>query len=135
MSSKTKGVVMVRGPERGQCAELPILADGGPLCVAPVYNWVEDRRYEGLYFIYHKRCAMRIGPWYPHIPFAVDGMKKALGLGRHLWTYDSSWYDANLWLMKWVWDNLGHPHDLFGGQWIGKDGKPMTREEFAAGRE
>jgi hypothetical protein len=125
-------VVVVRGPGPGQCAELPVLADGGPLCVAPVFSWVENRRYQGLYFIYQKVCGVRIGPYYPHIPFAVKGMKTALGLGRHVWENGLSWYEENRWVGAWVAKHLGGPHELRGGQWVGPDGKPITPEEFSA---
>lgn len=129
------GIVVVRGPKQGQVAELEILADGGPLCVAPVFNWIENKRYQGLYFIYQKQCGVRIGPWYPHIPFAVAGMRKALSLGKHVWKNAVSWYEDNRWVGKWVGENLGGPHELFGGQWIDKDGKPMTPQQFSGGLE
>lgn len=118
-------MVIVRGPEQGQVAEVPILVDGGPLCVAGAYSFRHNRCERGLYFIYQKSIGLRFGPFYPHIPFADKGMKKMLALGKHHWEHELAWYVENQWLKKWVDENIGKNMDLSGGQWVDENGNEV----------
>lgn len=96
---------------------LDILLDGGPLCIAPAWDWEENRIRRDLFRIYHKRIGMAIGPFYATIPLADQGMKKAVKLGKHFWETDYRWLADAKWLHKWVDDQLGKPGDLVGGTW------------------
>lgn len=122
-------VVMVRGPIQGQVAEVEILVDGGPLCVAGAYAFRDNRCMPGLYFIYQKRIGLRFGPFYPHIPFAQKGMKKMLNLGKQHWEHELAWYQENRWLQKWMDENVGKHMELSGGQWVDENGKDTQPPE------
>lgn len=125
--TKDPAVVVVRGFSPIEVAEAEILVDGGPLCVGPAWDFSHGVRRNGLYFIYQKKLGFRIGPFYPHIPFAAGGMKKALEFGKHkhLWTQDLAWYQENLWIQKWLDENLGKHEELFGGRWVDEEGKEI----------
>ena len=63
-------LIRLENPETRQTAEIPVLVDGGPLCVAGIWNWKERCHYAGLYKIYHKRSTARGGPIYAPMPLA-----------------------------------------------------------------
>lgn len=110
--------VQVPGMKAKEVAQLPILMDGGPLCVAGVWNWYKACTVAGLWLVYHKQSGIHIGPYHTSIPLAEKTMKKALtGLPTHVWNHDLEWYRNELWLAKWMEGNLGKHTDLIGGEW------------------
>lgn len=107
-----------KGPA-DQVAELEILVDGGALCVAAVWNWSEDRRASGLYFVYFKRFGLRFGPYYADIGLAAKDMKKVLkAFPNGFWDQDLEWYRRQESFHRWIERNMGKAEDLIGGQWI-----------------
>jgi hypothetical protein len=96
---------------------LDILLDGGPLCIATVWNWDENRARHDLFHVYHKKVGIQIGPYYTSITLAAEGMKKAIKLGKHIWENDAHWLSQQKWLHKWIDEQLGKPDDLIGGSW------------------
>jgi hypothetical protein len=96
---------------------LDILLDGGPLCIAPAWDWNESYVRRDLFRIYHKRIGIPIGPCYTTITLADQGMKKAIKLGKHHWENDAHWLAEAKWLHKWIDEQLGKPGDLVGGSW------------------
>lgn len=110
--------VMVRGTRPGLQREMPILVDGGPLCVAGIWNWLEKCTVQGLYFIYHKTSGFPFGPYFASIPLAEKSMKKALqDIPKDIWNHPAEWYGAQQWLGKYIEEHLGKPMDLVGGEW------------------
>ena len=110
--------VAVRGATPSQTKELPILVDGGPLCIAGIRNWSQRLTIEGLYFIYHKVSGFPFGPYFASITLAEKAMKKALKeIPKDIWSHDPEWYGSETWLGKWIHENLGKPMDLIGGEW------------------
>lgn len=105
----------LRGGHDRPC--LDILVDGGPLCIASSWDWVDSRIRRDLYNIYHKQIGIPIGPFYAAITLADNAMKKAIKLGKHLWENDAHWLAQQKWLHKWIDEQLGKPEDLVGGVW------------------
>lgn len=99
-------------------AEIPILLDGGHLCVAGAYNWSAHDVEPGLYALYVKTWGRRIGPFYASIPLAEKGMKKALKMKAGVWEQPLSWGERQAWLHDWIVKNIGGFHELIGGEWI-----------------
>lgn len=101
-------------------AETEILLDGGPLCVAAVWDWEDNRRVNGLYFVHLKRgCnAIPFGPFYASIPLAGRHMKKALKeFPAGFWRQPLDWYARQKGFQEWVAKNMGKPGDLIGAEW------------------
>lgn len=99
-------------------AHLPILVDGGPICVAGVWDWNENYQVMGLWRIYHKRAGACFGPFYASIPLAEKGMRKALKeIPKDVWEHDLEWYQPQGWILKWIEANLGKTMDLVGAEW------------------
>lgn len=110
--------VFVKG-SHGQVAEIEILADGGPLCVAPVWDWSKEAKVPGLYLIYFKRLGLRFGPYYAGIALAAKDMKKALKAFPEagFWEQSLKWYGRQGAFHRWIEKNMGRPDDLIGGRW------------------
>ena len=117
--SKDAAVFFAMGPEPGLTAELEILVDGGPICVAPAWNWSAKERSRGLYSIYFKRLGFRFGPYYAEIGLAAKDMKKVLTPfpKGDFWSQSLEWYQRQKGFRRWIRDNMGEPEDLIGGQW------------------
>lgn len=108
----------VKNTQTGETAELTILVDGGPLCVAGIWSWTRKSIFPGLYLIYHKRAAAHFGPFYATIPLAEKGMRTALReVPRDVWNHDPEWYAGQNWISKWIDENLGKAGDLVGAEW------------------
>jgi len=123
MTPENIGYVVIRGAKPGLTKEMPILVDGGPLCVAGLWNWRDCVTVAGLYFIYHKVSGFPFGPYYASIPLAEKAMKKALkDIPKDIWSHDAQWYGDQPWLGKYIEEHLGKPMDLVGGEWE-KEGK------------
>lgn len=112
-------VIFAIGPEHGQTAELEILVDDGPLCVAGVWNWAKKEKVQGLHFVYFKRLGLHFGPYYAGISLAAKDMRKALKAfpERDFWTQSLDWYRRQAAFHRWVEKNMGRPGDLVGGRW------------------
>lgn len=104
------------GPD-GQICQLEVLADGGPLCVAGIWDWEARRLIQGLYWIYFKRAGVHFGPFYASLTLAESAMKKALKIQAGLWDQDREWYRHQAWLQEWIDKNLGKSDWLIGGAW------------------
>lgn len=97
---------------------MPILLDGGPLCVGGVWNFKDNCTIQGLYFIYHKASGFPFGPFFASIPLAEKAMKKALkDIPKDIWAHRPEWYGSQQWLGKYIDEHLGKPMDLVGGEW------------------
>jgi hypothetical protein len=106
------------GPEHGQVAELEILVEGDPLCVAGVWDWKKRERVQGLYFVYLKRLGLHFGPFYAEIGLAANDMKKALkAFPSGFWSQRLEWYGRQDGFKKWVEENMGKAEDLVGAEW------------------
>lgn len=111
-------VINVVGKDR--IAETEILLDGGPLCVASVWDWDNNERVNGLFFVYLKRgCSgIAFGPFYASISLAGRDMKKAL---KHFpagfWRQPLDWYGRQKAFQEWVDKNMGKPGALVGAEW------------------
>lgn len=105
---------------RGEVAKIEVLVAGGPLCVGPVWSWVEKEKAQGLYFIYFKRHGLPFGPFYADIMLAEKGMKKVLKAFPQagFWGQSLEWYGRQTAFHEWIDKNLGKPGDLMGGEWI-----------------
>lgn len=115
---KNGSVFFARNPERTEVAELDILVDGGPLCVAGIWDWERKRLVPGLYWIYFRRFGIHFGPFYAALSLAERDMKKALKIQPGLWdTQDRTWYGRQAWLGEWIDRNMGRPDYLIGGVW------------------
>ena len=110
---KTLTLPGVHGPR----ANLEILMDGGPLCVAGVWNLEKQQKVVGLYRIYSQLHGFIVGPFYASLPKACDDMKKAMAIRPGLWEQEAKWYGRQSWLEEWIRQNLGKPGDLIGAQW------------------
>lgn len=117
---KNAPVLFIRGLKHGQVAELDILVDSGPLCVAPVWNWVGKEKAHGLYFVYFKRHGLHFGPFYGEIVLAARDMKKVLKAfpQKYFWNQSLEWYQRQMPFHEWIEKNMGKPEDLIGGVWI-----------------
>jgi hypothetical protein len=106
--------------ESGETFEIPILVDGGPLAVGPVWNFKEDRKlHPTLSFIYFKKWVARIGPYYANLALAERDMRKVLKEFRqqNFWEQSLDWYRRTTSLHQWIDANLGRPEYLIGGRW------------------
>jgi hypothetical protein len=113
------GTVFFLPGQDGEVAELEVLVDGGPLCVAGVWDWGRKRLAQGLYRIYFKRFAIHFGPFYANLSTAERDMRKALKIQPGLWdTQDIGWYARQKWLHQWIEKNLGKAEWLIGGVWM-----------------
>lgn len=105
--------------EGGEVAELDVLVDGGPLCVAGVWDWHRKRLATGLYRIYFRRFGIHFGPYYANLTSAERDMKKALKIQPGFWdTQEIGWYERQKWLHQWIEKNLGKSDWLIGGVWM-----------------
>jgi hypothetical protein len=98
---------------------LPILMDGGPLCVAGVYDRELRIIRHKLYRIYLKRLGATFGPYYALLGAAYDAMRKTI---KHFpsgfWEAQSfDWYGRQNGFHDWIDTNLGKPGDLVGAEW------------------
>lgn len=110
--------LVVKNYKTAETVELPILVDGGPLCIAGVWNWTTKSAFPGLYIIYHKMSSSYFGPFYASIILAEKGMKHALReVPKDVWSHEPEWYNGQNWIAKWIDENLGKAMDLVGGEW------------------
>ncbi len=107
---------------------LEILMDGGPLCVAPVWNWEKKEKVHGLFFIYMKRFGLHFGPFYAGIDLATKDMKKALKAFPQagFWEQPLEWYQRQTAFHDWIVKNMGRPEDLVGGRWMPEEEKKAS---------
>lgn len=118
-AASERSPTLLRAGPGDRVAELEILLDGGPLCVAGVWDWNEARRVPGLYFVYFKRFGLRFGPYYANIGLAAKDMKKALkAFSAGFWDQALDWYRRQESFHQWVERNMGKIEDLIGGEWI-----------------
>lgn len=97
---------------------MPVLVDGGPLCIASPWRWTDNSTVGGLYFIYHKVSGFHFGPYYASIVLAEKAMRKALkDIPKEIWSHEAQWYGKEQWLGKYIEEYLGMPMDLVGGEW------------------
>lgn len=104
----------------GKACEIPILMDGGPLAVGPVWDFEENRKlHPTLCFIYFKKWGARIGPYYANLALADRDMRKVLKEfpQQTFWEQSLDWYRRTSSLHQWIDRNLGRPEDLIGGRW------------------
>jgi len=117
----------VRHTQSGESAELTVMVDGGPLCIAGIWNWKDKCTIPGLYKIYHKKSTAHLGPFYASILLAEQGMKKALReVPKDIWCHDAEWYGGQGWITKWIDEHLGLPMDIVGGVWEKEPEKEKT---------
>jgi hypothetical protein len=104
---------------------LDILVDGGPLCVAPVWNFEAREKVTGLFFVYFKKHGIPIGPYYAGIGLASHGMRKLLREfpPGGFWEQELEWYPRQAGFRAWVDQNLGKSGDLVGGVWAPEEEK------------
>ena len=69
-------------PPKGDPVELEVLASQGPLCVGRVYDHVNRRVVNDLYWIYLHGHGAKFGPFFADIPLAIAAMGKILK--RHI---------------------------------------------------
>lgn len=103
-----------------EVAELEILVDNGPLCVAAVWDWEKKEKVRGLYFVYFKSHGLHFGPFYADIGLAATAMRKALKAFPQpdFWKQNLEWYQRQTAFHQWIEKNMGKPKDLIGGQWL-----------------
>jgi hypothetical protein len=113
-------VIHVPGPAHNDVAELAILVERGPLCVAGVWDWAEKRRRHGLFFIYliRSHAGIPFGPFYADFGLAERDMKKVLkAFPRGFWDQALDWIARQKSFQDWVEKNMGKSGDLIGAEW------------------
>lgn len=113
---KNGTVFFVRGPE-GQVKEMEILLDGGPLCIANIWDFERKRMVLNLFWIYFKTHGIHFGPFYASLSLAERDMKKALKIQSGMWDQGLEWLARQAWLQEWIDKNMGNPDYLIGGVW------------------
>lgn len=119
MTASTRSLILL-GPEN-QTAEIDILVEKSPLCVAGVWNWTENRREHGLWFIYLKRDGkgIRFGPFYAAFELASRDMNKVFkAFPKGFWDQPIEWMGRQKSFQDWVEKNIGRHEELIGGTWI-----------------
>ncbi len=112
-----------------EVAEIEILVDGGPLCVAPVWDWDKNERLQGLFFVYFKSHGLHFGPFYADIGLASIAMRKALKAFPQpdFWKQTLDWYKRQTAFQGWIEKNMGKPKDLVGGEWLPEESSSRKR--------
>ncbi len=119
-------------PPKGRPVELVIISDGGPLCVARVFNHETTKIVEGLFWIYHKLHSRTIGPYFPDLVLADKAMRKILKqFGVPFFKQPLEWLQRQTAFKTWVDKNVGEMGDLFGGQWVDAQGNPVSERRKA----
>lgn len=86
--------------------------------MASVWNWKENLKVQGLYFVYFKRFGLRFGPYYAAIGLAERDMRKALKeFPAGFWEQGLEWYRRQNSFHQWIEKNMGRGDFLVGGQW------------------
>jgi hypothetical protein len=107
----------VYGPV-AETAALDVLLDGGPLCVAGVWDWKDRRRVPGLYRIWFKRLGLSFGPFFASLQLADRAMRKTLKeFPAGFWGESLEWYQRQQAFHEWIDRELGKPDELVGGVW------------------
>ena len=102
--------------------EIVILADGGPICVARVFDHVKKEAIEGLYWIYLKRHGAHFGPFFADLILAEKALKKILKeFTPTFFEQPLEWIRRQTALKAWMDKNVGKSQDLVGGEWVEKE--------------
>lgn len=100
--------------------DVSVLLDKKHLCICPAWQPSMNRAVPGLYIIYFKRFAMKIGPYYAELLSAERDLNKLMKEfpQDQFWEQKLEWYQNQGKLHDWVDKNLGRPEYLIGGIWI-----------------
>lgn len=112
------GKVFFAVDQSDKLVALEVLVDGGPLCVAGIWDPDKGRLAPGLYWIYVRRFGIHFGPFYAGLSLAERDMRKALKIQPGLWeNQPRDWYGRQKWLGEWIEKNMGERDWLIGGVW------------------
>lgn len=119
-----EGRVFFYCPPDKKAVEMVILMDGGPLCVARVFDHLKRELVEGLYWIYLKKHGARFGPFFADIHLAYKAMKKILKhFGPAAFEQPLDWIRRQDSMAEWMRKNVGKPEDLIGAEWAKAEGE------------
>lgn len=129
------GSVFFYCPPEGRPVEMVIISNADPLCVARVFNHKTKEIVQGLFWIYHKLHSRTIGPYFPDIALADRAMRKILKhFGKPFFQQPLDFLQRQTAFKTWVDKNIGEPGDLFCGQWVDGQGKPVPKSAREASK-
>ncbi len=105
-------------PPEGDPVELQALAMEGPLCVGRVYNHINGKAVDDLYWIYIHAHGAKFGPFFATIPLATTAMRKILKEFKpEVFSQPLAWIRRQAPMQEWVGKNIGKSKDLIGAEW------------------
>ncbi len=90
----------------------------GPLCVGRVYDHVNGKVVNELYWIYVHGHGATFGPFFAEIPLAIAAMGKILKEFKPtVFAQPIEWIRRQVAMQEWLEKNIGKSKDLIGAEW------------------
>ena len=105
-------------PPKGAPVELETLAAEGPFCVGRVYDHINGKVVNDLYWIYLKEYGAKFGPFFADIALAMTATRKILKKFKPaVFSQPLVWIRRQAAMQEWVEQNIGKAEDLIGAEW------------------